>query len=332
MNTTTEKVFKFCGTENSPTFIILVFPSNQYILNQMLVCVVNFVLVIPAILLNGIYVITVLRSHLLRGKICYFLIGIQSVADLLVAGLTIPSFTYLIYSEINGNSSCTTLFVLTTIGLIPGGLSLASLCAITFERYMGVIRPIFHLNYLTKKVFIIYMIVSTVILSIGVPYASRFVLVYYTGMVIVIGISLLVNAAAYIKIFVAVGQRIQPDNSIHERERLEKKSGRTRLNKRKNILLESKLARSCAFVVILFYICYFPGLVASLYFVDTNKLIYRVVHSWYVTNFALNCSLNSIVFFWKRPILRKETIRVFQKLKRDVFFPKGNVVSTVKID
>lgn len=313
MNRTSQFYFNVCSNTDSPSFIIVTFPSNKYIINQTIVCLVNCVLIIPAILLNGVQLFTILRSPLLKAKVCYFLIAAQSTIDLALATISIPAFTYLIYSEVIGTANCMVIFVLTVVGLVPGGLSLAALCALTFDRYMGILYPIAHRNRVTRRMFFIYFGLFTVMLLTGVPIATTSAIVYYVGMTIVIGASLVLNGIAYIKIFVAVGRRIQPnDNNLD----CSVDSNSSKASKRKRFLQELKLAKSCALVVGVFYICYLPGLVISLYYFQTNKLKYRVAHSWYVTNFALNSSLNSIVFFWKRPILRKEALRTLKKLRK----------------
>lgn len=297
-----------CFSMDSPSFIITEFPSDIYIQSQIAVCVVNCALMIPALILNGLCIITICKSHVFKGKFCFFLIMSQSVIDLLVTTITIPSYTYLIYSELVGTANCLHIFILNIIGLLPGGLSLAILCALTLERYLGILHPIFHRNRLSKKMFYIYVCVCTLVLLIGVPIAATSATVYYVGMNVVIGLSLIVNAVAYTKILIAIMGRFRTQRDGNT------DSNSSQASRRRRFIEESKLVKSCAFVVGLFYACYLPGLVLCLYYIQVDKLKYRVAHSWYSTNFALNASVNSIIFFWKRPILRKEAWKVWKNI------------------
>lgn len=314
MNGTLPLDVTLCSDDDSPSFIITNFPSSKYVHNQIAVCVVNCILIIPALLLNGVCAATILKSCRMRRRVCYFLILVQSVVDLLVATITIPLYTYLIYSELIGTASCLGVFAVTVIGLVPCGLSLAALCALTFERYLGVLHPISHRNNLSKKIFMEYILACTLTIFILTPFGAIYALMYYIGVASFIGASLLINAFAYVRIFVAVGKKVVQRRTSDKRENvLDDRSSRN--NKRKRFLRETKLARSCALVVGIFYLCYLPGLVSLLYF-KSDYLTFRVAHSWYLTNFALNSSVNSLIFFWKTKLLRKEAAKMLKIFSR----------------
>ena len=70
-------------------------------------------------------------------------------------------------------------YILSTIAFIPWGLSLASLCALTFERYMSVIHPITHRNHFTKRKFVIYVCCVVLVTFIIVPLATASATFYY---------------------------------------------------------------------------------------------------------------------------------------------------------
>ena len=134
---------------------------------------------IPVILLNGITVLTIWKSQNMRAKVCHFPVFIQSMADLFVGLLTLPLFSYLHLTEVFGSPDCVLSFVFSTIAFIPWGLSLAALCALTFERYMGVLHPIAHLNYVTKKMFLVYICCVILATFIVVPLAVVSATFYY---------------------------------------------------------------------------------------------------------------------------------------------------------
>ena len=41
----------------------------------------------------------------------------------------------------------------------------------------------------------------------------------------------------------------------------------------------------------------------------------RLSLAWVVTTFVVNCSLNSLIFFWKSKVLRNEGIKIIKKIK-----------------
>ena len=80
---------------------------------------------------------------------------------------------------------------------------------------------------------------------------------------------------------------------------------------RKKVLQNIKMAKSCAIVVGLVYICIIPIAVFS--FSATNQQ--KLLTLWSANTAYSAPSLNSIVFFWKNQILRKEALKLFQKSK-----------------
>jgi hypothetical protein len=65
-------------------------------------------------------------------------------------------------------------------------------------------------------------------------------------------------------------------------------------------------------VVVTFYISCIPGEFLNIYYLEKDIMIYRVTMSWYVTALAVNTTLNSLIFFWKRADLRKEAFNVLK--------------------
>ncbi|XP_046861116.1 D(3) dopamine receptor-like [Xenia sp. Carnegie-2017] len=195
-----------CSYENSPSFIIRRFPSSRYVQNQIAVCIVNCVLIFPAILLNGVCIATISKSSILQIKPCNYLILIHSVVDLLIPTVSVPSFTYLMYSEIVGTAKCIIILLLTVTGIVPGALSITSICALTFERYLSVLHPIAHRNYVTKKLCTQYIIGWSFVIVTLTPIVVVSALAYNICLAFFIGSTLVLNAVAYTMIFLTVGK------------------------------------------------------------------------------------------------------------------------------
>ena len=82
------------------------FPSKGYKLAQIALLVINIILLLSTISLNGISIITIRKSSQLRSKVCYFVILLQSIFDLCVGLLTIPLTFYYLLSPFLKNPNC----------------------------------------------------------------------------------------------------------------------------------------------------------------------------------------------------------------------------------
>ena len=150
-NTTWYTYIEMCGYGRSSTlFIIKKFPLEKYVVSQSIFCFLNCLLIIPTVLLNGISVITIAKNTHLKGKLCYFLILIQSYIDLAVGTITLPLYTFNSASELFGNARCSVFVNLEAIAYTPLVVSFSASFLLTFERYMSILHPIAHRCYLTK--------------------------------------------------------------------------------------------------------------------------------------------------------------------------------------
>ena len=303
--------FKACPNYGGSIYIIQQFPSNKYVVNQIIYCIANCVLMFPTALLNGVSILTIVRSSQLKGKVCYFLILAQSGIDLAVGAIAIPFYTLARVSEVMGIENCTLFYSCEKIFQVITGMSFLTLFLLTAERYTAIIHPVAHRVRLTKRKILICICLLTfpVFLFNFAKFPSEFI--HSTAAISFIGLILACNTFAYIKIFLAA-------RNAHSGDRIANSSvvtaqASTNFEKKKKTLRNVKLAKSCALVVVLSYVCYIPGIVCySLYKNDPLNL--RVAYSWSMTIVALNSSLNSVVFFWKRPLLRGEAIRMLKNM------------------
>ncbi len=312
MNNTTSNYIKECSILGYPHIIIVEFPSSKYVASQITACLVMCILTIPVIFLNGITVLTIFKSNHLRAKVCHFPVFIQSMADFSVGLLSLPLFSYLYLSEVFGSLDCVLSFVFSAIAFVPWGLSLAALCALTFERYMGVLYPIAHLNYVTKKMFQIYICCVLLVTLILVPLAVASAIFYYIFCAVYAIVPFLLHTFCYSRILYSARKRLRRDSGSVNSDQLEnEKRSSNRAGKRYS-LKEVKLARSCALVVVTFYVCCIPGEFLNIYYLEKDVIIYRVVLTWYAAALGVNTIINSVIFFWTRPVLRKEAFKVLK--------------------
>ena len=293
-------------------FIIEKFPSSKYEVIEVIACVVMCVLTIPVILLNGITVLTIFKRRQLREKVCLFPVLLQSMADLSVGLLTLPLFSYLYLSEVYGSLDCVVSFVCSTLAFMSWGLSLAAVCALTFERYMGVLHPVAHRNYVTKKMFLIYAGCVLVVTLIIVPLAVVSAIFFYIFSAIYAFVPVVFHTFCYSRIFFSTRKRLRQENCTSSNDHLKiGEESTTRVQKR-YCLKEIKLAKSCALIVFIFYVFCIPGEVINNYYLQKDKMIFRVVISWCATALGAHTIFNSLIFFWTRPMLRKEAFKVLK--------------------
>ena len=309
---------KECSILGYSHFIIVKFPSSGYEVSQVISCVMMCMLTIPVILLNGITVLTILKSQKLRKKICHFPVLIQSLADLSVGLLTLPLFSYLYLSEVYGSVDCVLSYVFTTLAFIPWGLSLAAFCALTFERYMSILHPVAHLNHVTKKMFLMYSGCVLLITSVLVPLAVVSAIFYYIFATVYAFVPMVLHTFCYTKILFSMRKRLRQDNCISTMNHSEASTeSSTRVIKTRHSAKEMKLAKSCALIVFMFYVFCLPGELISNYYLERDKTINRVVMSWYSAALGVHTIFNSVIFFWTRPTLRQEAFKILKGIVGD---------------
>ena len=316
MNKTTwDTSIEMCRYGGSTTlFIVKNFPSEKHVVSQYIFCIINSLLIIPTVLLNGISVITIARNNHLKGKLCYFLILIQSFIDLAVGTITLPLYTFNSANELFGNARCSVFVSLEGIAFTPLAVSFATSLLLTFERYMTILHPIAHRCYLTKTKMIAFCCGN---LGVCVLTGSIFRIFFEDSQsifqIILVLSFLVLHTLGYARIYLAVRNMHFANDAIGDYSSQEALPNSA--EKRKS-LRERKLAFSCALVVIINYICYLPFLFSYLYF-KKDFMSFRIATSWCTMVASLISSLNSLVFFWKRPLLRQEAIKLLRKMSND---------------
>lgn len=89
--------------------------------------------------------------------------------------------------------------------------------------------------------------------------------------------------------------------------------GERQRHRRKGLLQEIKHAKSCFLVVLSFAVCLLPAVVDQL-FVDLENPYYPAMVTWRITMLNLNSSVNSLVFFWSKKVLRNEATAILTSL------------------
>lgn len=314
-NSTARQFIKDCPVGGSiSAFIQVGFPSEKYFINQIIYCIVNALLMIATAFLNGISVLTISRSSQLKSKTCYFLILIQSTGDFAVSVVFYPLYIITRASELVGAGSCVMSYVCEELSFMVIALSYLTLCSLTFERYASILHPIQHRLHLSKKMILRWFCCLLVfILLIGPPfryYSERIQTIFLNAVMCSL---LALNTFAYVKIYLAVTKRGFSSNATGDLSNEERRT--SGFGKRRKSSREKNLAKSCALVVAMSYFLYVPTVFSYIYF-KYDSVLYRAVFPWCMTIMSLNASMNSIIFFWKRPLLRAEARKMMRNWSR----------------
>lgn len=312
LTSATDTIFKICTLYNSKYQAVIRSPSEGYLINQILVCSVNGVLILLTVILNSVAIRTILKCSQLKKKLCYFLLVVQSVADLLVGVIGLPLFTLVLINDINGDANCTANSLFVQAPYLTSGFSMITISAMNYERYMGILHPYTHRYKLTKRKLLSYVLFACALHTISV---TTFFIHKNVGRLIIsvlIPLFLVTTAYVYIRIFLVAKGRppVQnPPNHIagehHESTR----------NIKMNNLREIKLAKSCFMIVFLSVFCFLPiSILYALFPGQVRTVKFRNVQSWCVTIGMLNSSLNSVIFFWTRPVLRQEAKKLLESI------------------
>ena len=284
------------------------FESTAYESNRVFNVIFLAILIFPTILLNAVAVITIQKTPQLRNKLSHFIILVQSSVDLGVGCFATPMMIIYLLSPFTNVDVCFLFAVTKSTIFFLSGLSTLTLCALTMERYLGIFHPFFHRAYLTKKGIVTYTMAGVLILTAVViaSIISGNDATRIAGTVI-LAIFLIFNTFAYVRIYFLIPSttRESPTNVVSSDKAWPVK-GRRHFGKTKHV-------STCFIVVISFTILLLPYVLSPI-FVQFESMMWNAYFFWAVSLIILNSSINSITFFWKNRVLRKEAIKIVKDI------------------
>ena len=272
---------------------------NVYI-QLMFLFVVNIIFTFSGIVLNTLVIVSFWKSSQLRKKLCHFMIVVLSCFDLVAVVMIYPGILLCLISWLREDYDLLlkmNIYLHISEGIIE--FSFLALLVMNIERYLGTYYPIFHHTSVTKRrlltLLAILLIPTTVIYTIS---RNGFVITVYlmTFIALVFFPFIFVN----FKLFIIA-------RKVH-RERTASPGKRTKISL-KNIST-GLWAVACFMLLIIpnsLYIAF------SLAEKSTNTT--RLFSIWGFTCATMNCTFNSLIFFWKNKVLRTEGIKILKTLK-----------------
>ncbi len=278
--------------------------------NRILLIAFNVLLMFCTIFLNLLSVVTIRKSSQLKNKLCYFVILVQSAVDFGVGVLSITSFIVFLAIPLLGIRNCVGIGLLFLLGVnMASSLSAVTLSAMTVERYIGVLHPYSYQTSITKKRISIYVaVVNSLCLFdyVGLFFTSQATFGHFvtsTG-----AIFFLFMVYAYTRIFFVVKKLDRSASRPNDSEKQDQ-------SRRRRLLREIKHAKSCFIVVICYGICSLP-ITLTLILARQGRIERGVYVFWFLTLFMLNSSVNSVLFFWTKTLLRTEAWNTLKSLCR----------------
>ena len=273
-----------------------------------LLCVLNIVFFLSGVVLNTLVIITILKVTQLRKKLCHFMIMVLSCADLLSVLTFGSGLILLLIASITENYHLLVtkkIFYYKRFSTLPVAISMNTLLVMCIERYLGVYYPIFHKTSVTRRglltLFTVLCIFPTSCLIVSLY--NRFS--YLMGFITLVVIYNILYAFFNYKLLMISRKMRSRNASIPEKKRK----------------IQLKNINTCLLAVACFVLHFIPtvlNIVMSLLEGTTATSIF-LSYVWASTFYAMNCSFNCLIFFWKNGILRSEGIKIIKKMKDCVF-------------
>ena len=300
-------VSTMCNVAETSYVILRQFPDEKYERYRIAVLVVNCILFLTTISLNAISIITIRRSSQLKSKVCYFVILLQSAVDLGVGVLGLPLYIFSLMTPFLDTLNCSFVILIRRTAYLTCALSIVTVSAMTLERYIGVLHPYSYETNVTKKRILCYVCVFGFVVFFVLGYSFRDATVSRRLIQALVAVFFLFTAFAYVRIYLVIRKLIRSER------RPTCQNGGNRNVLKRQIIRESRHATSCFLVVICFAFFLLPSTLSSAAF-SYGSADYIVYRSWTITSMILNSSINSLIFFWTKTLLRKEALKTLKAL------------------
>ena len=314
-----EDFLKICNTDGVTILLVSKFPSSLAYATHLTACVLSIIVILATICLNSLTVLTFWRTCRLRKNISLYLVMVLSLVDAGIGAFCHPTQIISMIFDLMHSTACWTNEVQSKAFRPSTVLSLSVVAAISAERYLGVVHPLFHRTKITKSKLtklLLLIWASCAVISFPAYFdenpAQIFTAISMTFLI-------LITVCSYARIACTVIlSKIRREKLTDEQPNAENPGSQTAKINRKDILhfiRELKMAKSSFLIALCYLLCYTPTLIVSAalrYKVPPLKKFY--LRSWCLLFVMLNSSLNSIIFFWRCASLRNEAKNVLKNI------------------
>ena len=250
----------------------------------------------------------------------------QSVADLTVGILGIPIFLVFLLSGMGKISNCIVAVLAYRSSVLSIGMSFVTLAVLTMDRYIAILQPYSYNTRVTRRKIVIFLCLGFMTaLTVTIASLSLNGLIRAVSF-LVASLSIASTAFVYVRIYLVVRKAVQSDNriqdTISESTSTQDTISGSNSTKNKMFFREVKQAKSCFVVVMCFFLlCFLPVLVTFSLATDLGRYELLIVQNWATTLELSNSSVNSVIFFWTKRMLRKEALKMLNGFCPCIFAP-----------
>ena len=276
---------------------------NVYI-HLIFLCVVNIIFTFSGIILNTLVIASILKSSQLRKKLCHFMIMVLSCSDFAAVVTNQPGILlYLIFWLREDYNLLPKMSIYLHFSDVFFGFSFLTLLVMSIERYLGAYYPIFHRTSVTKRRLLTLLAILLVLHTTSYVISANDMVISWT-LVLIIGTIILLPPFVYLNF------------KLFKISREVRRGKAKLLKKRTKIHLKSisscLLAVACLLVLSISIGVY---IVFDVFSENKQASNVRLSLLWSTTFYIINCTLNSLIFFWKNKVLRTEGIKILNMLK-----------------
>ena len=267
-------------------------------------CVLNIIFTFSGIFLNTLVIASFWKSSHLRKKLCHFMIMVLSISDLVAVVTNNTGLLLYLISLLREDYDFLPSWTLyLQFVSVFTAFSSYVLLVMSIERYLGAYYPIFHRTSVTRLKLLTLLAI---------------ILIFHTTLRIISINDMIISNAHFSIIFVTVffPPMVFINFKLFKISREVRRRKTASPEKRTTINLKS--ISTCLLVVACLVVLSIPSSVYIVFNISTENnqsSNARLSYIWATTAFTMNCTFNSIIFFWKNNVLRTEGIKIQKSLK-----------------
>ena len=273
-------------------------------------CVVNILFAFSGIVLNTLVIASFWKSSQLRKQLCHFMIMVLSCFDLVAVIIFYPGLLlHIILSFKQDYDLLRKLMIYFHVSGAFLGFPLLALLVMSTERYLGAYYPVFHRTSVTRRRLLIPLAMLLIFLTTLTALSTNNLVipraVATTTFAVIIFLPILfIN----FKLF-KISRKVRRRKAVSPEQR---------------ITINLKNVSTCLFSVAGIVLLSIPTSVYIVFNINiktkteltSNAALSQI---WASSIFAMNCTFNSLIFFWKNKVLRIEGIKILKTLKDRLF-------------
>ena len=265
-------------------------------------CVVNIIFTFSGIVLNTLVIASFWKSSQLRKKLCHFMIMVLSCSDLVAVVTINPGMLLYPISWLKDDHyflPATTVYVLSSSVFLS--FSFCALLVMSIERYLGAYYPFFHRTSVTRRRLLTFLAILLMVTAVMyVISANDLVIRGRVSFIILLALFFPPFMFVNFKLFI-IARKIKREQAVSSGERP---------------TINLKSISTGLWLVACLMLLYIPSCFHLAFnFAGKSRNTLELSYVWTYTCVTMNCTLNSLIFFWKNKVLRTEGIKILKTLK-----------------